>query len=820
MPSIYSYTSLQKTRDKNYSSDIQNYKDSDSTIKTVAAADVIESPQRRFVTDEERDVISRAMLMSNYDLDNDGVIDNANRSGYAESAGFSMESSHSESSNYAERSGEAAYAEKADVADSVLTVKYSSIIDVPEKFAPEAHTHLASEITETEDRKFVSGDQVLAWNSKQDPIGFVPENISNRGNPDGYAPLNADGKIPSSFLEKVDYDSLENKPESSVQDIDLAVEKSHEHANKNTLDKISENLYGLPIWGGAEWPYPGDMRMERYDADKDGIIDRAKNASSVDWTGINDKPRSAVASIDDAVQKKHSHNNMQTLNMLGVDSNGEPTWNSSFWPFDMKSSQYDSDKDGVVDRAEVANSVNYANVSGKPNSSPEEIDSSVAKTHEHSNGDVIDQFAYDEENEHPTFRGKMMAYASDCRSFIIDGEENVVQAKQSMEIDIDGKLHLKNDSDFISPGSYYGTNENGKLGYHSLSTGGTEIPRYSFAEPLVLDEENNEVSLANSNDELVETNCYYGRNSDGLYGYFRMRVSASDVVEDREHKFVSEDTLTSIENILSNSGEGVSQEVNNVYNYNYTISRAKRETVLSAVSGFFIVDGSNLIIRASENTPLILSFSNGNEEIVKAVTQNTTIPNIPSIMDNGEAYVYAYLEDDEVKFSKTSLRPVMSRKEPDVFDKGKFWFDTSSYKMKVSNGNSYDDSDFPVLFLGEIIVSGTSVIRRPYSINGFFDSGWFNVEYSTRYNTNHLLGTDEVIVTAYKGKNNSNLGGFLFTLQSSGGDPFPVGDAIVSINETSVQTSRFYSVSAYSSISHNAIYGDSNQHRILVERAW
>lgn len=45
------------------------------------------------------------------------------------------------------------------------------------------------------------------------------------------------------------------------------------------------------------------------------------------WASITGKPTSSVANIDDAVAKRHTHANTAVLDLLGVDGNGQLTYN-------------------------------------------------------------------------------------------------------------------------------------------------------------------------------------------------------------------------------------------------------------------------------------------------------------------------------------------------------------------------------------------------------------------------------------------------------------------------------------------------------------
>jgi len=55
-------------------------------------------------------------------------------------------------------------------------------------------------IVQTSSFRFVTDTEKSTWNGKQNALGFTPENAANRGTANGYAPLNASGKIENSYL--------------------------------------------------------------------------------------------------------------------------------------------------------------------------------------------------------------------------------------------------------------------------------------------------------------------------------------------------------------------------------------------------------------------------------------------------------------------------------------------------------------------------------------------------------------------------------------------------------------------------------------------
>ena len=63
-----------------------------------------------------------------------------------------------------------------------------------------SHNHTSGDILTDAAHKFVSDTQIETWNNKQDKLAFVPENSSNKGQANGYVPLNNEGKIPLEYI--------------------------------------------------------------------------------------------------------------------------------------------------------------------------------------------------------------------------------------------------------------------------------------------------------------------------------------------------------------------------------------------------------------------------------------------------------------------------------------------------------------------------------------------------------------------------------------------------------------------------------------------
>ena len=125
---------------------------------------------------------------------------------------------------------------------------------------------------------------------KQNNIGYTPENIANKGVANGYASLDSNTKIPLSQL-----------PDTAKQQTYVVNSGTERNALSGLIegDKCFEVSTGDSyIWNGTEWLISAKADWENV---------------NLQWGNIIDKPNSTVANIDDAVDKKHEHNNLTLL---------------------------------------------------------------------------------------------------------------------------------------------------------------------------------------------------------------------------------------------------------------------------------------------------------------------------------------------------------------------------------------------------------------------------------------------------------------------------------------------------------------------------
>ena len=180
-------------------------------------------------------------------------------------------------------------------ADTVNNLAVETAVPPNAKFTDTIYTHPATHsadmIIENAARRFVSDSDISAWNAKEDS--------SNKGKADGYASLDANAKIPLSQL-----------PDVSKQQTYIVSSPTEREALTGLItgDKCYETTTGDSyIWGGTGW-------LLLADADWENI--------NLDWTNIVNKPASSVASIDDAVTKKHAHTNKAVLDAVSSAGSG------------------------------------------------------------------------------------------------------------------------------------------------------------------------------------------------------------------------------------------------------------------------------------------------------------------------------------------------------------------------------------------------------------------------------------------------------------------------------------------------------------------
>ena len=203
------------------------------------------------------------------------------------------------------------------------TIGGQSIADFISRLKTElkAHNHTNLDVLNQ-----ITEEMLQKWNDKQDAIGFAPLDSAKKGQPDGYAPLNSDGKITNAFLPD-NYAS--NRPFAVVDTID----------ERDALPDVKEAM--LVLVNEVETTNPLDPSGPKI---KQPILYYCKSTvptvvwipyvtinntnATLTWDILAGKPTSNVADIDDAVTKAHTHANATVLDLLSANSDGKLMYNS------------------------------------------------------------------------------------------------------------------------------------------------------------------------------------------------------------------------------------------------------------------------------------------------------------------------------------------------------------------------------------------------------------------------------------------------------------------------------------------------------------
>lgn len=115
--------------------------------------------------------------------------------------------------------------------------------------------------------------QKINKDEAEDLIGQAEQNAKNY----------TDEQISEIDISNVEWSVINNKPNSSVEDIDISVGKSHEHVNRQVLDKINEDKHGNIVYNGESIGNKLVALFEEYVATKDNtyIIPISNSFSNV-----------------------------------------------------------------------------------------------------------------------------------------------------------------------------------------------------------------------------------------------------------------------------------------------------------------------------------------------------------------------------------------------------------------------------------------------------------------------------------------------------------------------------------------------------------
>lgn len=225
-------------------------------------------------------------------------------------------------------------------------------------------------------------------------LGYTPENVANKSQPNGYAPLGSDGLVPAGFLpasstnsySRTEVDNLLNTLEGTLTtkvNNEATVARSAENilstdlTNHVTQSAIHVTQTEKDIWNAKLDP----SDLTQYDNHLTDDIIHVTQADKTRWDAMN---QAYFVTDKNDLPSDSSANRIGNLGYVqkGTTSDGKIIcdtymWNGTAWV------NYSTDSTALA--------FTWGNISGRPSSSVYMIDTAVAVQHDHANKLVLDK---------------------------------------------------------------------------------------------------------------------------------------------------------------------------------------------------------------------------------------------------------------------------------------------------------------------------------------------------------------------------------------------------------------------------------------------
>ena len=235
-------------------------------------------------------------------------------------------------------------------------------------------------------------EKTMASTDITSALGFTPEDIANKGQAYGYAPLDANGKVPATNLpdsvtstySKVEVDQKDTDTLNSATLL-INNEAATARANENTLTTnlnthTSNTTIHVTQAEKDAWNAKVDTSdLTDYDNHLTDMVVHVTQADKDKWNGMN-KSYYVLNKAD----LPTTGNQVGNIGFVQVSAVGvtpvvvdQYLWNGTQWV--------------ERDVAQTSLSLTWGNISGTPTSTPLAIDNSVALAHDHNNKTVLDK---------------------------------------------------------------------------------------------------------------------------------------------------------------------------------------------------------------------------------------------------------------------------------------------------------------------------------------------------------------------------------------------------------------------------------------------
>lgn len=257
-------------------------------------------------------------------------------------------------------------------------------------------------------------------------LGYTPENIANKGQANGYAPLGSDGRVPDAFLpasatdvySKAEVDQKDTAIKNALTTL-INAEASTARANEKTLttdltNHINDNVRHITQAERDAW----NAKVDKTDLTDftNHIKDTSIHVTQADkdkWNGMN--KAYFVQNVSDLPTKD---NQIGNIGYVQVSAPGVT-------PIACESYIWDGTAWQQLDKDQISMTFNWGNIVGRPTSSALAIDNTVKAAHNHTNKLVLDKISQ-----------------STTGNFMYDGKEigiSAVFVDSERDLDVTGK---------------------------------------------------------------------------------------------------------------------------------------------------------------------------------------------------------------------------------------------------------------------------------------------------------------------------------------------------------------------------------------------
>ncbi len=183
-------------------------------------------------------------------------------------------------------------------------------------------THPASIIETTPELRFVTDYQIQMWNEKQDKLNYIPENIQNRGVANGYASLDGNGYVPVTQIPPsvrsvtvvqtiADRDAIQNKFDGLRV---FVIDQYDDTGNHESIEYIWS--VNQSSWVRVTSTYSVELSWNNITGKPNSTPQQIDTQVTRSHTH-----NSSLTDIDDAVTKRHIHSNKQVLDQIPLHTN-------------------------------------------------------------------------------------------------------------------------------------------------------------------------------------------------------------------------------------------------------------------------------------------------------------------------------------------------------------------------------------------------------------------------------------------------------------------------------------------------------------------